>query len=33
LFSNPKGTGYRDRWGYKFEVLTDEDDARAVRDR
>ena len=24
---------YRDRWGYKFEVLTDEDDARAVRDR
>jgi len=29
LFSNPKKTGYCDRWGYKFTVLT-EDDACAV---
>jgi hypothetical protein len=30
LFSNPKGTGYCDRWGYKFKVLHDEDDDRSV---
>jgi hypothetical protein len=27
LFSDPKGTGYCDRWGYKFKVL-DEDGTR-----
>ena len=27
IFSNPKGTGYCDRWGYKFKVL-DEDGTR-----
>jgi hypothetical protein len=31
LFSNPKKTGYCDRWGYRFKVLTEKDDPRAVR--
>lgn len=28
LFSNPKGTGYCDRWGYAFTVLKTEDGVR-----
>lgn len=31
LFSNPKGNGYCDRWGYKFKVIAEKDDPRAVR--
>jgi len=31
LFSNPKKTGYCDRWGYKLTLLTDKENARAVR--
>ena len=31
LFSNPKGNGYCDRFGYKFWITTEEDNARAVR--
>jgi hypothetical protein len=30
LFSNPKKTGYCDRWGYKLTLLTDKENARAV---
>jgi hypothetical protein len=30
LFSNPKGTGYCDRWGYKFKMLSDKDAPRSV---
>jgi hypothetical protein len=32
LFSNPKKTGYADRWGYKFTVLQpDAENKRLVR--
>ena len=31
LFSNPKGNGYCDRWGYKFKVIAEKDDPRAVQ--
>src|SRR5262245_23926569 len=28
LFSNPKGNGYCDRWGYKFKVVNDDGETR-----
>jgi hypothetical protein len=31
LFSNPKKNGYADRFGYKFWITADDENARAVR--